>query len=324
MTSEARWLSATAAARFVLCQAAAAPRMAPSIPVPTAPGNAGSLAHAAMSSWIESGGWRRPDAGPALQSNWDAEVVKWGLERRILRDGVVTRARLGTRGAELATLLTRAGTRARSELFIKDDVHGLYGQLDVVVDGSVDAGLVIDLKTGREGGDFLSAVTRGQLLTYAHLFRVETGVLPQRVVVFSLRRGVLELGADPSEVDDFVARVASLVDESIRAAVPDQRVCRFCPRRLACEPHWTAARTWEDPDCVEGRVIRVQHAATGATSIQLDTAGVTGWLTGLRPEHLDGTPALGQLIRAVRLGRRGSSEEPEWAATRVTRAVIRP
>ena len=232
MTQVGEWLSATSAGRLLRCPAPRAfVTTAKPIP-PSPPQNAGTLAHLAMSTWLESGAWLDDEHGQGLQQAWDREAGRWKDDAKRLPDSVMTRARLRSRGPELAAVLKSAGITARSEVFLQDDVSMLYGQLDVVVDDP-RGGAVVDLKTGN---DTNSEGVRTQLLIYAALFKQETGHFPTTLVAFSLLHGPVPIEFSQTEVDDVSARV-ELARRQRGLAVPDPAGCKYCRRRLICGPH---------------------------------------------------------------------------------------
>lgn len=316
MTSEPRWLSATSAGRLLRCPASAAFTRAPKAIPSSPPDNAGTFAHLAMSAWLVSGAWLDDEPGRALQTAWDREAVRRKIDVKRLRDSVLTRSRLRSRGAELATLLKSSGSRARSEVFLRDQVHRVFGQLDIVVDDA-RGGAVVDLKTGRDG---YSDGVRTQLLIYAHLFRQESGHLPASLVAFSLRHGAAQLEFSQADIDELLARVESARAQTA-TAVPDERGCKYCHRRLKCEPHWAVAMTWTDPDCVEGSVRKVETSVAGLTAVRISTAVGEQWITGL-PSFPDQAVSVGCMIRVTEVVGRGEGWEREWRATGSTRIAI--
>lgn len=294
------------------------PRAIPNIPLADTPDNAGSLAHLALGVWLEGGKWKDLDPGAALQAAWDAEAARWGINWRRLREGVVVRARLGSRGAELAQLVANAGTRARSEVFLTDDSTGIYGALDVMVDDGDGGGAVIDLKSGRDVVGELDQAVRIQLLMYAHLFRAEHGELPATVVAFSLIRGALPIEFSVEEVDGLIERVGEVRAMEDPVASPDEVGCRYCSRRLICDPHWVAAKEWSKPDCVEGRLTKIERAAAGMTALRVDTATASEWVTNLDANQAAKVPAIGEHVRVVRIAQR---RDTEWVASPATRVA---
>ncbi len=288
-------------------------------PTPSAPRNAGTLAHLAMGAWLESGGWLEDAPGAALQSAWDSEAARWGVDPRRLKDSVLTRSRLRRRGAELARLLKSSGSHARSEVFLCDDARRLYGQLDIVVNDA--GGAVVDLKTGDDGTPGVSNDVRNQLLLYAHLYGRQYGHLPVSLVVFSLRYGALPVEFSPHDIDALLGQVDAARDAVPLLAVPDPSGCRYCRRRLRCEPHWEAAAAWKDPDCVEGRVAKVETSRAGLTAVLIETSRGLQWVAGLIVAN-DDELTLGQLLRVTEVAGGGRGDERDWRATRSTRTFV--
>lgn len=271
-----------------------------------------------MSAWLESGAWLDDDHGQGLQQAWDREAGRWKVDAKRLPDSVMTRARLRSRGPELAAVLKSAGITARSEVFLQDDVSMFYGQLDVVVDDP-RGGAVVDLKTGN---DTNSEGVRTQLLIYAALFKQETGHYPTTLVAFSLLHGPVPIEFSQADVDDVFARV-EVARGQRGLAVPDPAGCKYCRRRLICEPHWSAATTWVEPDCVEGAISKVETAAGGLTAVRVSTAAGEQWVTGLAPPRPHGLTT-GHTIRVTEVAGRGAGAEREWRANRSTRASVLP
>ena len=293
------------------------------MPAQTAPKNAGSLAHMAMSVWVESGEWLSDSPGPSLQSAWDEEAVRWSVDSKRLSDSVMTRSRLKRRGAELASLLGASGSGALSEVVLMDDRRRLYGQLDVIVDGA-DGGAVVDLKTGDDGTSEISEAVRTQLLIYAHLFGEKFGHLPGVLVAFSLRHGAVQLDYSQSDVDALLALIENARIIQPRLAMPGPTGCRFCRRRLTCEPHWEAAAMWNDRDSVEGRIVKVETAQSGLTAIRLETSRGAEWVTGLTAAGVD-SAIPGSFVRVTEVtGRGADGDERDWRATRSTRTLVVP
>ncbi|GAB3283051.1 hypothetical protein GCM10027426_22490 [Microbacterium lacusdiani] len=220
------------------------------------------------------------------------------------------------RGAELANLLKSSGSHAMSEVLLCDDVRRLYGQLDIVVEDA--GGAVVDLKTGDDGTPGISNDVRNQLLLYAHLYGQQYGQLPVSLVVFSLRYGALPVEFSPHDVDALLSQVDAARGAVPLLAVPDPSGCRYCRRRLQCEPHWEAAAAWNDPDCVEGRVVKVETSRAGLTAVRIETARAAQWVVGLVVAN-DDELTLGQLLRVTEVA---GGDERDWRATRATRTLV--
>lgn len=315
MTPGAAWLSATSAGRLLRCPASAYFASAPDPVPPSRPENAGTLAHLAMNAWVESGAWLQDAPGRALQDSWDSEAAHWGVDAMAFADSVMTRSRLRSRGAELAALLRSAGGIARSEVFMRDSAQLLYGQIDLAVDAE-QGGAVVDLKTG---ADSHSEGVRTQLLVYAHLFRQEVGHLPGALVAFSLRRGAVHIDFSEGEVEDVLERVQA-ARKHPSLALPDPAGCRFCRRRLRCDPHWEAASGWEDADCVEGVITKTEAAATGLIAVRVDTIHGQQWITGFASSAGEVLNP-GDPVRFTEVAGRGELLAREWRATRSTRSA---
>ncbi|WP_082486474.1 PD-(D/E)XK nuclease family protein [Frigoribacterium sp. Leaf186] len=309
------WLSATSAGRLLHCPASASLVSAPD-PVPASPpGNAGTLAHFAVNAWVEGGAWLSDAPGLSLQDCWDSEAARWGVDTRRLTESVMTRSRLRSRGAELAALLQSVGETARSEVSLRDSAQLLYGQVDIVVNNQ-DGGAIIDLRTG---ADSQTERVRTQLLVYAHLFRHETNRLPDALIVFSLRHGAEQIDFSEGDIDGVLKRVQAARKQP-SLAFPDPAGCKFCRRRLRCEPHWEAASAWEDPDCVEGVVSRMEAAATSLMAIRVDTISAQQWVTGLASSVVGGLKS-GDTVRFTEVAGKGEPLAKEWRATRSTRSA---
>ena len=272
-----------------------------------------------MGAWLERGGWLEDDAGAALQSAWNSEAARWRVDPRGLEDSVLTRSRLRRRGAELASLLRASGRHALSEVLLRDDARRLYGQLDIVVNDS--GGAVVDLKTGDVGTTGISKDVRSQLLLYAHLYRHQYGHLPASLVVFSLRYGALPVEFTPHDIEALLSQIDEARGAVALLAVPDETGCRYCRRRLRCEPHWEAAAAWDDPDCVEGRIVKVETSRAGLTAVRIETWRGEQWVTGLTVAN-DAALSVGQSLRVTEIAGRDDGDERDWRATRFTRMLV--
>jgi hypothetical protein len=212
-------------------------------------------------------------------------------------------------------LIQSVGWTARSEVSLRDRVQLLYGQVDIVVDNE-DGGAVIDLKTG---ADSQTERVRTQLLIYAHMFRQETGRLPDALIAFSLRHGAVHIDFSEGDIDGLLKRVQAARKQP-SLAFPDPAGCKFCGRRLRCEPHWEAASAWEDPDCVEGVISSIETAATGLMAIRVDTVQAQQWVTGLASSVAGGLKS-GDAVRFTEVAGKGELLAKEWRATRSTRSA---
>src|SRR5690606_13062530 len=142
---------------------------APAKPPEQLAGNAGAVAHLALQAWAEAGEWTDADPGTRLQERFDEIAAAHGAEPARMPQAIATRARLKSRGKELAEILARAEGEIRSELLLRDNDQHLFGILDIAAPG-LD-GLIIDLKTGRDASAAPSPAVEHQMTFYAHLFQ---------------------------------------------------------------------------------------------------------------------------------------------------------
>jgi RecB family exonuclease len=142
------------------------------------------------------------------------------------------------------------GTRTLVEYALTDGRLGLQGRVDRV-EGPADDRCVVDLKTGLAQAE-PTPEQRRQLLLYAHLVGVDSGVVPARVAIEDAAGRRWEQAITKDEVDDVVIAVvearSSYADaanaESLPSlAKPGPAVCRNCPFRPVCGPYWLALST---------------------------------------------------------------------------------
>ncbi|MEW2014368.1 MULTISPECIES: hypothetical protein [Microbacterium] len=172
------------------------------------------------------------------------------------------------------------------------------------------------MKSGRDVVGTLDEAVRIQLLMYAHLFRAKYGKLPTTVAAFSLIRGAVPIEFSVEEVDELIERVHEVRAMKDAVASPDEVGCRYCSRRLRCDPHWVAAKEWPKPDCVEGRLTKIERAAAGMIALRVETPTTTEWVTNLDAHQATNLPAIGEHLRVVRISQR---RHTEWVASTVTR-----
>lgn len=314
-----QWWSSTAAWRLLSCPLSAVPANEPARPSAEDLGNAGSVAHLALQHWIENGEWARKDPGTRLQGRFDEIVASRGIDIARMPRAVITRARLKSRGQELSAILADAGTGIRTELLLTDDGNHLFGILDVVAGGA--EGLIIDLKTGREASAEPSQAIKHQMTFYAHLFQVTFGAPPKHVIVFNLQHGPTEIEVSPSAITNLLGQIRTAQHLARTLARPQPDVCRFCTKRMTCEPHWKAVAAWDPPDAIEGTIVSIERSSSGMVAVSIDGQ----WLTGIVGSHLPDDAKPGQFARAVRVRRRSpGTEPPEWAATCSTDIRVLP
>jgi CRISPR/Cas system-associated exonuclease Cas4 (RecB family) len=270
--------------------------------------NAGTLAHRVLERWILAEGYRAADPKAALTEAADACVAE--LHGAPPSSWRVSRARLIARGMSLVDLIgDRAPEHVLSEIELKDEDLRLRGQLDLLLLG--DETVVVDLKTQTLLDEELPEWVEFQLRVYAHLVEKTYGKLPARAEVFSLNRGRREVQITEESIQDALAGLATARAADLSSANPSPEVCRFCDRRLVCEPHWGVVTTWPDVDAVEGAVQRAEHAATGVVALLLETADGAAWVSGIPRAFAD--VIAGDVIRCVRVRHvETSGATPEW------------
>jgi hypothetical protein len=309
------WLSPTRVWRLTECPASAGPVISKPLTNPGGTQNAGSVAHLALQSWIQDGGYR--DADPRNRLARAVETVLADFNGYTPPGWAVTHARLLSRATMLAELLNAdANAQVISEKELRDPALALRGTPDVVVLGGGSAA-IIDLKTQTLHGESLPPWVIFQLTVYAHLVEQEHGVFPNQVEVFSLNRGRLPVTVTRASVVGALATVAKARAADPSVAYPAPETCRYCRRRFDCGPHWEAAPTWPRADCVQGPVERIERAENSTAAVQVQSATGLIWVSGI-PAALV-TASVGTHIRLVRLYRPGASDEAatgfRWSAS---------
>jgi hypothetical protein len=321
------WLSPTSAARLLACPASlgrtAAETAAVSMPAP----NAGTLAHLAVQRWIEHGDWRTADAAK-LTALFDGAANESGVDPVTVRDGRLTRARLAARASQLAELLGRSSEATiMCETELRDPSQLLHGILDIAVLGEPSS--IIDLKTGRDAAGTLTSSIQLQLQVYAHLFRAAHGALPDHIEVFSLSHGPRTVEVNAASVQDVLDAIAAARLQKPESAYPAPESCRFCRRRMTCEPHWARLIDWETSDALEGDIVQITHAETGTCGMLLATVVGPAWIVQLPAELVPDGAVPGRRLRAVRVSKRqehdNARDATTWRASALTAvAVVEP
>ncbi|MGC4154860.1 MAG: PD-(D/E)XK nuclease family protein [Propionicimonas sp.] len=310
---QARWYSPTRLWSLLNCPASAG-----QAPVDTAwtasidpETNAGTLAHNALEIWMKSGSFRSSDPRAAF-----AEVVDSLLPGDAGKPPPrwpITRARLIARASLLVELIgSRTADQILSEVELRDQALRLRGRPDLVLLG--EKAILLDLKTQTlkrgeppEWVDF-------QLNLYAHLVNVNHGVRLDSAKVFSLNRGLIPVPISQSTIRAALCAARAASESSLDDARPAPDVCRFCTRRLGCQPHWDIAPSWSPTDCVEGTVDRVEVAANGLAAIRIAQKQSSTWVSGI-PAALVTVVTRGDHIRLVRVWQDATalgSESPAW------------
>lgn len=315
---ESQWWSATATWRLLRCPASAAPASAPARPIGQTADNPGAIAHLALQRWIEAGEWSSAHPGTRLQERFDEVAKAHEAEPARMRQGIVTRARLPARGQALSEILASVGSRPQSEVLLRDDDRFLFGVLDIVSPGG--GGLIIDLKTGRNASAALPPAIYHQMTFYTHLFQVNFGAFPERVLVFSLQRGLVKIPVTSSDIAPFLGKIHAAQGSDRVATYPRADICRYCPKRMGCQPHWDAISAWDDADAIEGEVAAIEYSSSGTAAVQIGGQ----WLTGISATILPSNLAPGQFARAVRVRRGRGNASGDWSASSRSRLRILP
>lgn len=304
-TIGAEWLSPTRVWRLTRCPASAGRLHFPPVAECAGPQNSGTIAHTAVQLWIENGGHHSMDPCSALVGSINIALAATGTDPP--PDWPVTRARLLIRAAELASLLVGYPHRqVICETELRDPAWKIRGTPDIVLVGDTVA--VIDLKTQTLKKSELPPWEQFQLAIYAHLVKQTYGALPKTVEVFSLNRGRIPVVVTPELIADALSKVQQARKASPAEAHPGLETCRFCRRRMECQPHWNAAKGWPDSDCVEGEIKRLEKAANGHIALLLKTPGGPAWVSGIPVKLMSVTT--GARIRFVRLRTATSSHYP--------------
>jgi hypothetical protein len=291
--SEEPWLSPSSASRLLACPASLTP---PEKPIRqagqdnltqersrTLPSNAGSSPR--------HGSNRRAATGRGPQTSSGTRPKRLACAWPTLFDGRLTQARLRRRADDVQKLI--AGLRPDSapacEVPLIDETRHLRGRADLVV-GAARRLAIIDPKTGLDGAarQLPDRITT-QLRFHDHLATMTYGKPPTYLAVYSLQAGLRQVDPDHAATAALIERTGRARDAWVaghRDARPSPAICRYCPRRLECEPHWKTASSWENCDGVEGTALRLHVAQNGATPIYQEThAGDRGWLTHIHPDE---------------------------------------
>lgn len=313
------WLSPTRAWRLTECAASVGPVVNTPITLTSEAPNAGTVAHRAVQLWIKSNGYRDGDVRGQLSDAINTVLAEAG-GRPVVGEWASTRARLLARASQLAERL-RQGDRVIPEEELRDPVRALRGTPDIVLMKQREAA-VIDLKTPTSKEDSLEPWIVFQLTIYAHLVKQVYGILPAQVEVFRLNRGLMPLIVNSTSVEAALDTVERARDADTSVATPTPEACRYCRRRLDCQPHWDAVAFWPGNDCVEGTIERVERAANGVVAVFLASSVGPRWVSGVPGELL--AAKAGERIRLIRLWRSASAEDSGFKWSRRSALAVLP
>lgn len=305
------WLSPTRVWRLTECPASVGPVLSTPVTSSISSPNAGNTAHRAVQLWIDSRGYR--DADPRSRLAEAIEVALAELNGALPAAWTRTRARLISRSRELADLLA-IGDDVCCEKELQDLPRALRGTPDIVVLGTNKA-VVVDLKTQTLREESLAPWVVFQMTVYAHLVEHVYGLFPNQVEVFSLNRGRLPVVVTPETVTTALATVADARAADTSIAHPALDACRYCRRRLDCDPHWNAALSWPRADCLDGTIERIERAANATVAILVRGESDCHWVSGIPSELM--AACGGARVRLVRLYRSetdGGASSYRWSS----------
>lgn len=239
-------------------------------------------------------------------AEFDAITFAADIDISQMPRGRITRSRLKVRAQAIWGMLLGCGSDVQvlTELNLEDRQRRLRGRLDVLVRGP-NSLRVIDLKTNATvtPNGTLAADLRFQLLFYAGLVESSFGQVPDTVEAFSLVDGHHVMPVQEIDVTKVRTKVRVAQEQWIggdRVAEPEEGTCKFCPRRLECDPHWNVPRVAGLHDSIEGKVIRAVSSDDASLSLLLETVDGVRWLNALKSdsdEMLD--VSTGRRIRAI-------------------------
>lgn len=207
-----------------------------------------------------------------------------------------TRLRIEKRLPALLSLLSELGPNLEllTEHELKTADGALSGRPDLIAHG--DETVVVDYKSGlvKDGWEIRRTYER-QLLLYGALVHECLGFIAKRLLLFSLRQGIIDVPADLSVMQKAATSARQVrIDFNRRTpgpqpGHPSPTSCRFCPHTPVCDPFWEAVdETWR-PEvglAVRGRLqTHPEHSAWGqsAMTVKADSGPLGG-----RVVHING------------------------------------
>lgn len=140
----------------------------------------------------------------------------------------------------------------------------LLGRPDLIARGAKT--LIIDYKTGLVRHDSVVREShRRQLLFYGALVHECLGVTADRLLLFSLRQGIVEVPGDLSEMQQVAAEARQARNDfnertpGPQPGRPSPTTCQFCPYAPNCDSFWVSVdESWEPTvgQAVRGRLQR--------------------------------------------------------------------
>lgn len=195
-----------------------------------------------------------------------------------------THLRIRKRLPALLGLLSGLGPNLEllTEYDLKTVDGALSGRPDLIAHGSET--LVIDYKSGLVKLDSeIRETYERQLLLYGALVRECLGFIAKRLLLFSLRQGIIEIPADRHVMQETAKQARQIrLDFNRRTpgpqpGHPSPTTCRFCPHAPVCDPFWEAVdETWapEVGLAVRGQLLTVpENSAWGQSTVIVKADG---------------------------------------------------
>ena len=184
----------------------------------------------------------------------------------------------------------------------------IRGRPDLIACGTET--LVVDYKSGLvEHDSEIRASYRRQLLLYGALVHECLGLIANRLLLFSLRQGIIDVPADLVAMQETAAQARQARNDYNKRTPgpqpghPAPTTCQYCPHAPVCDPFWDAVdETWE-PEvglAVRGHLhSHPENSAWGqsALTVEVDSGPLAG-----RVVHINGIA--GDLIAHATVGNR--------------------
>jgi hypothetical protein len=136
------------------------------------------------------------------------------------------------------------------------------------------------------------------------------------------------VSVDNKSVEATLIAITEARAQSPELARPSPAVCTFCTRRFVCEPYWNTVPTWDAPDALEGHIVQIEHAKTGAVALLIETDLGSRWITQIPNDRLPSQAATGSYVRVIQIHRNNPSDpqgaKPAWRAGRLVDIMICP
>lgn len=251
--------------------------------------NLGTVIHAVVEHWIQTGSWREPAGDQALQQR----VVDLAAQESIAAaDAVRAGARLALRAQGLREVMLANAGSPRTEVDFVSEAHRVRGRADLVMSGDPQD-LVVDLKTGNVVRE--AAGIRTQMAVYAWLVSTSGRPWPE-TTVFSLGKGAHRLLLDEAEGVALVDNLLQLREEAMTNASesPTPDACFVCQRRLVCRAYWEATVDQRGEIALSGTLEVDEESALGPRTWVLKVDGTDVLIRGIERATVIGALTIGE------------------------------